>query len=455
MEQAKTYLRKTNADGVSVYSHLTTVLATLLDQQPSSALDAFESVSLSCKKAAYTAGAVDTGTVPPLEPVDASTPTDAWCDATSKLLAAVQKPSEEEATGTVADLLTQRTLFECAGAGLSSAETYRVYVGLVSLQKAKDLASVRFFGKVLGTKADYYIAEATYNTPPEPEEGEEPPPPPPGAPVEETGTGCNAFVYFVTTDPSGSWTPLPDVTPQQIVCSKRIRKYLTGELAAPVRAYPPFPGVEKEYLRAMIARIVAATTLCPAGKFTMEEEATEPAEAELGEEGRQLPPASKLGEPSGWVTRYMGILDIGRCTNPPAEEEEAEDEDKPKGPAPQPEIPFLSPIEPGAWSLATYTDGAPEVAVARSLQWPGALCAYQLVPSGATGAEVNATMYVGYGHPALSAPFVMEAPPPFEAEPDELVEQADMPLDEENKLFLEKETARIAEEAAALPDADE
>lgn len=452
MEDAKTYLRKTNKDGVSVYSHLTTVLATLLDQQPSSALDCFESVSLSCKKAHYTPGVVDTGVAPPEEPVDAAAPIEAWCDATSQLLAAVQKPSEDEPTGKVADMLTERTLFECAGAGMSGAETYRVYASLVALQKSKDLESVRFFGKVLGTKADYYVAEGKYNTPPEPEEGEEPPPPPPGAPVEESGTGCNAFTYFVTTDPSGSWTALPDVTPQQITYSKRIRKYCTGELNATLRVYPPFPGLEKEYLRALIARIGSATTLCPAGQFSMEEEATEPTPVEVGEEGRTLPMADKLGMPAGWVTRYMGILDIGRCTNPPSEEEEAEEGEAPKGPPPQPEIPYLSPIDGSMWSCTTYMDGGPPVAVVRSLQWPGALCAYQLNPLGATGAEVNASLYVGYGLPMLMGPFVMEAPPPFESEPEEVVEQADMPLAEENKLFLEKEKARIAEEAAALPD---
>ena len=54
MEAGKAYLRKADANGVSVYSHLTTVLASLLETQPANALDAFESVSLACKGAAYT-----------------------------------------------------------------------------------------------------------------------------------------------------------------------------------------------------------------------------------------------------------------------------------------------------------------------------------------------------------------------------------------------------------------
>ena len=50
---AKAFLRKTNADGVSVYSHLTEVLATLLDQKPDNALDVLEGVSLACKQKHY------------------------------------------------------------------------------------------------------------------------------------------------------------------------------------------------------------------------------------------------------------------------------------------------------------------------------------------------------------------------------------------------------------------
>lgn len=71
-----------------------------------------------------------------------------------------------------------------------------VYASLLQLQQTSKLATVRFFGKVLGTGADYYVAEATYAEPPEPPE--EPPPPPPGAPVEETGTGTHPLPHSNT-----------------------------------------------------------------------------------------------------------------------------------------------------------------------------------------------------------------------------------------------------------------
>ena len=121
----------------------------------------------------------------------------------------------------------------------------------------------------------------------------------------------------------------------------------------------------------------------------------------------------------------------------------------------QPEIKYLTPATEEGWTATTYSHGGPPVAIARSLVWPGALCAYQKVKGGPFGAESLASLYVGYGQERLSAPFVMEAMPAFEAEPAEVHEQADMSLAEENAAYLEKETARVAEEAAALPDPEE
>ena len=358
MDAAKEYLRKTDASGVSVYSHLTEVLATLLARQPANALDMLEGVSLECKSKHYSKDAAEVAPAPPEVP--ASVEPSAWAAANDTLVKGYA-PAEGDASGQVTDVVYEKSLFACAGVGLSESETFRVYASLVALQRAKDLASVRFFGKVLACgPSDYYVAEAVYNTPPEPEEGE-PPPPPPGAPVEASGEGCNKYVYFVASDPSGEWVALPDVTPQQIVSSKRIRKFLTGDLEADVKAYPPFPGQEKAYLRAMIARIVAETTLCPAGAFAPAEEAgAEPTPVEVGAEEGQRPPiaAAALGAAGGWVTRYMGVLDIGRCTNEVLEEQ-VDDEGNPlPKPYQQPEIPpSRPPRRPPGRATSTRTAG--------------------------------------------------------------------------------------------------
>ena len=51
------------------------------------------------------------------------------------------------------------------------------------------------------------------------------------------------------------WKKLPNVTPQQLTVARKIKKFFTGRLDAPVVSYPPFPGNEANYLRAQIARI--------------------------------------------------------------------------------------------------------------------------------------------------------------------------------------------------------
>lgn len=42
-------------------------------------------------------------------------------------------------------------------------------------------------------------------------------------------------------------------------------------MAMQIVSYPPFPYTEREYLRAQIARISAATTVAPQGVYTVEE----------------------------------------------------------------------------------------------------------------------------------------------------------------------------------------
>lgn len=95
--------------------------------------------------------------------------------------------------------------------------------------------------------------------------------PPPVIPKEENGTGANKYIYFVCNEPGKPWVKLPPVTPAQIVCARKIKKFFTGRLDAPVVSFPPFPGNEANYLRAQIARISAGTHVCPIGFYQFEE----------------------------------------------------------------------------------------------------------------------------------------------------------------------------------------
>lgn len=109
-------------------------------------------------------------------------------------------------------------------------------------------------------------------------------------PSEDIGHGINRHVYFVCHNLSdGGWVELPPVTPHQINVSRRMMKYLTGNLDAEISSYPTFPGTERNYLRAIIARISAATHVAPKNFYKLgvssgDEEETEEEEDEFEDE---------------------------------------------------------------------------------------------------------------------------------------------------------------------------
>lgn len=63
------------------------------------------------------------------------------------------------------------------------------------------------------------------------------------------------------------WVRLPKVRPEHVVGARHLRRFLTGSLDSEVAGHPPFPGKEREFLRAQIARITSATLISPEGLF--------------------------------------------------------------------------------------------------------------------------------------------------------------------------------------------
>lgn len=108
----------------------------------------------------------------------------------------------------------------------------------------------------------------------------------PGEAAAEVETGCNKYMYYTCTHLGGPLVLLDDVTPDQIKAARSLNKLFTGDLDSAVGGFPAFPGLERQYLRAQVARIAHATTLCPKGLYTLPEEAEEP---EANEEYAALP----------------------------------------------------------------------------------------------------------------------------------------------------------------------
>ena len=82
IDEKRAYLQKVDDAGVSVYGHITEVLARILTAQPENALDALESVSLEAKAGYFDAAS----TLAPAEPSsDLEIPSE-WHVGTSALL---------------------------------------------------------------------------------------------------------------------------------------------------------------------------------------------------------------------------------------------------------------------------------------------------------------------------------------------------------------------------------
>ena len=145
--------------------------------------------------------------------------------------------------GNLSDFVADQQVFEWAGIGFGEIESHRIMKSLKQLTKDSGAGSIRFFGKIAGTEKDYYVAEGTLEGGEEDTEGKP-------ADMEPKGTGVNKFTYWVTDSALGSWTKLPDLTPNDIKASRQIKVLFSGDLERPIFTNPFFFGNEKDYLRA-------------------------------------------------------------------------------------------------------------------------------------------------------------------------------------------------------------
>lgn len=99
---------------------------------------------------------------------------------------------------------------------------------------ASGASQLRFWGKVYGTRADYYIAEGMGGTETEAEDLPEE--------FERKGSGVNTYTYWATSDLMGDWTELPDILPSHLDIARRIRRLFTGNLEEKIYSNPHFVG---------------------------------------------------------------------------------------------------------------------------------------------------------------------------------------------------------------------
>lgn len=134
--------------------------------------------------------------------------------------------------------------------------------------------------------------------------------------AEPRGEGVNEHVFWVTDNLLHDWVQLPDCRPEFIVAARQIKRVMTGNLNANVDTNPPFPGKERHFLRAQLARIFGTTALCPKGLFEMvdQEEEGAPQIAKFTEE-YAMPSNEELKDLANWSNLMPIILKNGRCTH--------------------------------------------------------------------------------------------------------------------------------------------
>lgn len=414
---------------------------------------------------------------------------------------------------TLSDVVREQRYCNAVGVGLKPDEAFRLSVGLRRLLRSEPLSSATFWGVIYGTRGDYYIAEAKIDPSRVPEGGDEEEPEDvdedEGQPIEgvakvlssyivkkhhttapeEAGTGVNEFVYYTcSTVDTTRWSRLPDLSPHQICAARKIRRAFTGDLEAPVLGHPRFPGVEKHYLRAQIARIHCACKIAPKDIYTTE--GAQPEEEE-DEEGNVLPipsvvpaypqlppllpqevpdeedteaiqpiqawfrgyPDDELLQGKYWVHIAPTLLQQGRTTLDPPRENVSDDDEPPANEDPvdntEKITPFLSDLSrdapltfPGhsranfnAWTFRRayrHESSSQAIYLARSVLWPGAMTT-AVVENGKPGAEFHWT-YFGTGLKNLQGIQYCPPLPPkplFEYSEGPLVLQRDCTVDEE------------------------
>ena len=328
------------------------------------------------------------------------------------------------------DVLGELAMLERAGVGFGREENYRLFLALKTLlvsspgcAEGEKISRVRLWGKLCGQSADYYVAECSLAErkplPPLPEDLDAQPKSwvPPDAIGDDAEcfflTSTNQFVYYVCSSPGAPWSRLPDTNPTTLTQSASIRRFLTGDLGAPVLSKSPFAGKEADLVRSIIARITADTRLAPRGHLADVTDYEGGGELEVGlsEAGSFLGMTGQaLSElpKSSWVHASLDILPQGRNKyhdiygwTPPDDNPDLRDPREQKN-RPALQSVYLdkaAALGAPAWSAQVCAPKVPQYSpgLVRSNVWPGAVAVgwgYQFV-----------NFYCGWGLPETGCQF--------------------------------------------------
>jgi len=413
VEGGRKFLQQQAQDKPSVFEHFASIIDKVVLQKPNDAHGALEVLSRLIKAPMPKGENFDEGELALMK------------TSAAAMMEVTEVPQEGEggpkAVCAIPDFLEEAAMLEWAGVGFGELESYQIMCSLRKLAadaEAEGIKKLRFWGKILGTNADYYVAEGQLEAAGDPDEND--------PDFEPSGAGANAFTFWVTTSLTGTWEKLPHIRPAEIKAARNIKKVLTGDLSAKVITHPHFPGTEKELLRAQIARITADTVLCIGG-FVSANEDGEVAETE----NFVPPPASELCKADAWTHERAHILRSGRTAHHEIPDEDPEEEEELKKKRAMQKEQEADPVRSRVreissdpdlqWAVkqtgdkAIYKAGEGTkcyaVTVVRCMTWPGAVTVAK------AGQFTN--IYVGHGLKFGEPDFFPCAPLDIQEEPED------------------------------------
>ena len=323
------------------------------------------------------------------------------------------------------DIISQSELLEWGGISFNEIEWYKIRTAIKKLLVENNCEFIRFFGKIYGINSDYYIIQGLPRNYPMKN---------PPIHVESKGNeGINRYTFWVSNSPLEYWYELPDITPEQLVTSRKFKYYFTGNLNSKVKSFISFPGKEMHLLKCQIVRILHSSCIVPKGYLKISENFKEQLEGKVSEYDEEFksPSFEEMKAPEGenWVHEHAYIFPNGKIIDPSIETQVdrfksiSEDEGyKIK----EGEGDNINEIDVKYWKIKVVGDnmmhnranGDPithAIILIKNTRWPGTLTVWK--------EEKFCNIYVGFGSKAIDSNYFPTQIDKMDKDPNELEEQ--------------------------------
>ena len=157
------------------------------------------------------------------------------------------------------DVLEKSKILEFAGINFGKNIWYKLKLAMKRIMTEENAETLKFFGKIYGKEADYYIIYGRLKNYPFQKYSKNPHYEPKGL------EGVNAITFWVSNNFLEDWYQLPDLNPNQLATSMLIKYSFTGNLKSKVKSFINFPGSEAHLLKCQVLRIMHGCFVVPDG----------------------------------------------------------------------------------------------------------------------------------------------------------------------------------------------